>query len=85
MDVLHHDLETVETSGLGDLNLGAETLDKVLVDDTVRGSEEGEDVRDEEALVVVETSVPVVKILGEINLLGGPERGFGLLVHVPNL
>lgn len=85
MDVLHHDLETVETSGLGDLNLRAETLDKVLVDDTVRGSEEGEDVRDEEALVVVETPVPVVKILGEINLLGGPERGFGLLVHVPNL
>jgi hypothetical protein len=29
--------------------------------------------------------VPVVKILGEIDLLRGPERGFGLLVHLPDL
>jgi hypothetical protein len=42
-------------------------------------------MRDEETLVVVEASVPVVEILGEINLLCGPERGFGLLVHVPDL
>ena len=73
MNVLHHDLETVEASGLRDLYLGAETLDEVLVDDTVRGSEESEDVRDEETLVVVEASIPVVKVLGQIDLLGGPE------------
>jgi hypothetical protein len=29
--------------------------------------------------------VPVVEILGQINLLSGPERGLGLLVHLPNL
>jgi hypothetical protein len=29
--------------------------------------------------------VPVVEILGEINLLSGPERGLGLLVHLPDL
>jgi hypothetical protein len=26
-----------------------------------------------------------VEILGEIDLLCGPERGFGLLVHLPDL
>jgi hypothetical protein len=29
--------------------------------------------------------VPVVQILGQINFLGRPERGFGLLVHLPDL
>lgn len=85
MNVLHHDLEAVEAASLGDLDLGAESLDKVLVDDAVRGGEESEDVGDEEALIVVETLVPVVKVLGEINLLSRPERGFSLLVHLPDL
>jgi hypothetical protein len=40
--VLHHDLE----AGLGSLDLVGESLDDVLVDDTVEGSEEGEDVGD---------------------------------------
>lgn len=44
VDVLHHDLESVEASCLGDLHLSAETLDKVLVDDTIRSSEESKDV-----------------------------------------
>jgi hypothetical protein len=26
-----------------------------------------------------------VKVLGEIDFFGGPERGFGLLVHLPDL
>jgi hypothetical protein len=32
---LHHDLETVEALGLGRLDFGRETLDQVLVDNTV--------------------------------------------------
>jgi len=85
VDVLHHDLETVEATRFWNLNFSTEALDQVLVDDTVRGGEEGEDVRDEEALVIVETLVPVVKVLGEINLLSSPEGSFGLLVHLPDL
>ena len=85
MDVLHHDLKAVEASRLGDLYFAREALDQVLIDDTIRGGEEGEDVRDEEALVVVEALVPVVKILGEVDLFGGPKGGFGLLVHLPDL
>lgn len=44
VDVLHHNLEAIEAASLGCLNLVGETLDKVLVDDTVGGSEEGEDM-----------------------------------------
>lgn len=85
VDVLHHDLEAVEATGLGDLNLSTEALNKVLVDNTVGGGEEGEDVGDEVTLIVVQAVVPVVKILGKIDLLGGPERSLGLLVHLPDL
>lgn len=53
MNVLHHDLETVEAACLGDLNFTAEALDEVLIDDAVRGGEEGEDVGDEVTLVVI--------------------------------
>ena len=42
--ILHHDLETVEASRLRDLYFARETLDEVLVDDSVRSSEEGKDV-----------------------------------------
>lgn len=85
VDVLHHDLETVEASSLGDLNLAAETLDQVLVDNAVGGSKEGQDVRDEVLLVIVQAVVPVVQILGQINLFGGPEGSLGLFVHLPDL
>jgi len=85
VDVLHHDLEAVEAAGLGDLNLATETLNQVLIDNAIRGSEEGKDVGDEVALVIVQAVVPVVQILGQINLLGGPEGSFGLLVHLPDL
>jgi hypothetical protein len=85
VDVLHHDLETVEASRLGDLYFTAEALDQVLVDNSVRGCEECEDMGDEVALVIVQLVVPVVKILGEINFLCRPEGCLGLLVHLPNL
>lgn len=85
VDVLHHDLETVEAARLGDLDLAAEALNEVLVDDAVGSGEEGQDVRDEVLLIIVQAVVPVVQILGEVNLLGSPEGGLGLLVHLPNL
>merc|ERR1711974_176604 len=68
-----------------DLYFARESLDEVLVDNAVGGSEEGEDVGDEEALVIVQAVVPVVEILGEIDLLCGPERSLGLLVHLPDI
>ena len=85
MDVLHHDLETVEAACLRNLDFTAEALDEVLVDNAVRGSEESEDVGDEVTLIIVQSVVPVVKVFGEIDFFGGPEGRFGLLVHAPDL
>lgn len=85
VNVLDHNLETVEAAGFWDLDLAAEALEEVLVDNSVRRGEESENVGDEVALIVVEAVVPVVEVLGEINLLCCPERGLRLLVHLPDL
>jgi hypothetical protein len=60
MDVLHHDLEAIETSGLGNLYFIAKPLEKVLVYDTIRGSKEGKDVRNEKFLILIEAMFPIV-------------------------
>ena len=85
VDVFHHDLEAVEAACLRNLDLAAEALNQVLVDDAVGGGEEGKDVGDEVLLILVQLVVPIVEILGQIDLLGSPERGLGLLVHLPDL
>lgn len=41
-------------------------------------------MRDEVPLVGIESVLPVVHVLGEVDLFGGPEGGFGLFVHLPN-
>jgi hypothetical protein len=64
VDVLHHDLETIEAPCLGDLNLIGEAFVEVLVDDTVGSCEEGENMWNEVTFIVVETIVPVVDIFG---------------------
>ena len=85
VNILHHDLEAVEAPGFWDLDFIAESLEEILVDDTVRGGKERKDVRNEESFIVIETVFPIVGILGEVNFLGSPERCLGLLVHLPNL
>lgn len=82
---LHHNLETIEAASLSSLDLIAETLNQVLVDNTVGGSEEGKNVADEMALIVIELVLPVMEILGQVHFLGSPEGSLGFLVHVPNL
>ena len=76
---------TIEHSRFCNLNFTGEALDKVLVNDAVRGCEKSENVGDKVALVVVELVLPVMEVLGEIYLLGSPERGLRLLVHLPDL
>lgn len=66
------------------LHLAGESLNQVLVNDTVGGSKECENVGDEEPLIVVESVLPVTHVLSKINLLSCPERGLGLLVHLPD-
>jgi hypothetical protein len=57
---VHHDLETVKAAGFCGLNLTAETFHEILIDDTIGSGEEGEDVRDEMAFIVVELVLPIV-------------------------
>lgn len=85
MYVLHHDLEAIEATCFRNLNLTAESLDKVFVDDSVRGSKEGKDVRDKEAFVIVQFVVPVVEIFGEVDFFGSPEGSFSFLICLPDL
>ena len=40
---------------------------------------------DKVSLIVIELVLPIVAIHSQVDLLGGPERGFGLLVHLPDL
>ena len=73
MNVFNHDLEAVKAASLWNLNFAHESLDQVLVDNSVRSSEECKDMGDEESLVGIELIVPIVQIFGEIKLLCGPE------------
>jgi hypothetical protein len=82
---VHHDLETIEATRFGRLNFPAEPFDQILVDDAVRRCEEGKDVRDEVPFIVIKAILPVMEVLREVHLLGSPEAGFCLLVHLPYL
>lgn len=85
MDILDHDLEAVEATSLWNLDLVREALQQILVHNAIGGSKESEDVRDEVALIVRQLVLPIVHVLGQIDLLSGPEGGLGLLVHLPHL
>lgn len=85
MNILHHDLETIEAASLGYLDLSTEPLHQVFIDDAVRRGKEGEHMGDEVSLIIVQPIVPISQILGEINFLGGPKGRFGLFVHLPDL
>ncbi|KAK7434440.1 hypothetical protein VKT23_020210 [Stygiomarasmius scandens] len=69
VNVLHHDLETVESTSLGGVDFVGEMFDKIFIDDTVRGGKESENMEDEVTFIVVHAVVPVVEVLGEIHLL----------------
>lgn len=57
---------------------------QILIDNSIAGSKESKDMRDEMPLLWLKF-LPVVKIFGQIHLLGSPERGFCLLVHLPDV
>ena len=85
VDVFHHNLETIEAARLRHLNFIREMLVEVLIDDAVGGCEEGEDMRNEVTLVVVETVVPVVNVFGQVHLFSRPKGRLDFLVHLPIL
>ena len=83
MDVLHHNLETVEELCLGVLHLSHKVFGEVLVHNAVGCSKKRQDVLDEVTLVIVELFIPVNNVCGQVNLLCRPKARFGLLVKIP--
>lgn len=63
MNILHGNLKAVKAPCLGGGHFGGKVPAEVLVDDPVRGGEEGENVGDKVAFVGGET-VPVLKVGG---------------------
>ena len=52
VDVFDRNLEAIETPGFSDLHFLAESLNQVLVDDSIRGGEKGKDVRNKVTLIL---------------------------------
>ena len=84
MDVLHHNLETVEELRFGILYFGYKVFGQVFVYYTIGGSKKGQHVLNKVALVVSEV-FPVFKVLAKVYFFGRPERGFGLLIEFPDI
>jgi hypothetical protein len=62
MDVLHHDLETIEAACFGDLHLIAKALDEILIDNPISRREKGEDTGDEEFLLSTENRISIIQV-----------------------
>src|SRR5687768_172033 len=84
MDVFDGDLKSIKKLRLCILDLCNKMLCKVFVYDPIACCKESQDVGDKMALAVVET-LPVAKILAQIDLLCCPETGFSLLVEFPHV
>ena len=67
MHSLHGDLESVETAGLGYLDVPAKAMYQVFHDHPVRGGEESQDCCDEVALVRRQ-SIPISLVPAKIHL-----------------
>jgi len=75
VNVLHHDLETIEELGLRVLHLSHKILCEIFVDNAIGSGKECKDVLDEVTLVVIELFAPVHQVCRKINLLSGPKAG----------
>ena len=82
--ILHRYLTLVKVLRLDHLHLVAEALDEIRVDDAVTGREKGQHMLDEVLLGFLEAG-PVLQVLGQVDLLSGPEGGHRLLVHAPHV
>mmetsp|Transcript_105513 Transcript_105513/g.235500 ORF Transcript_105513/g.235500 Transcript_105513/m.235500 type:complete len:237 (+) Transcript_105513:450-1160(+) len=84
MDVLHRHLESIKGASLRHLDFCGKARSQILVDDAIRSGEEGQDVLDEVPLGIGQL-IPILRILGKVDLLCRPERSLVLLVHLPDL
>lgn len=81
MNPLHRILKGVEQLDYLRANLALKSSHQVLHDDSVRPSEERQDVGNEMLLIFGQLR-PISMVLAEVNLLWGPEYSHALLVHL---
>ena len=62
VDVLDCNLEAIETSCFGDRDFSGEVAAQIFIDDSIRGSKECKDVRDEVTFGVGQESDPVREV-----------------------
>ncbi|GET89859.1 ribonucleoside-diphosphate reductase small chain, putative [Leishmania tarentolae] len=84
MDVLHHQLEPVESACLWHLHVAHEALRKILDDYAVAAGEEGKHVFDEVPLPVVQRR-PVLHVVAQVDLLHRPDAALLFLVFAPDV
>jgi len=84
MDVLHHHLEAIESSGLWNLDLCHKSLSQVLKNNTITGSKETKNMFNEMLLILGEI-VPVSKITSKIDFFSGPETCLLIFVTLPDI
>jgi hypothetical protein len=64
VNVFNGDLEAIKTPGFGDLHFLAESLNQILVDNSVRCSKKGKDVRNKVTLILSQC-IPVLQVLND--------------------
>ena len=84
VNVLHHNLESIERTCFRPAHFVREVNAQVFVDNTVACGKESENVLEEMLLVTVEV-LPILEVFSQINFFGSPEAGHLLLVHLPNI
>ena len=84
MDIFNGDLETIKEFCFGVLYFGHKVFSQILINDTIACREEGQNVRDEVTLTIIEI-FPITKILAQVNFLRRPKARFGLLVKLPDV
>ena len=84
VNILHHDLEPIETPCFSDLDFVRKTFDEVFIHNAIRGGEKGKNMGDEMTLACGQV-LPVPEVMRKINFFSGPKRRLGFLVKCPDL
>ena len=82
---LHHDLESVEASGLRDLYFGVKLDRQVLANDPIRAREKGKDGREQGTLSVGKGLDPIGSVARQVDLVCSPKRLRRTFVPLPKL
>ena len=85
VNVLHHNLESVEEFCLGILNLIDEVFGQILVHNAVRSGKKRKNMLDEVALFFGQLVFPIAGVLMQVNFFCRPKASLCFFVDIPNV